>query len=445
MEKVTAETAEASPPGLPRRAVNAVIWSAFLLRSGQSAASVIIGFYLATLRNEGVAVVAIVASLLLSSSYAVELVVAPVMGALSDRYGRKPFIIAGPLIGLAAIQIYPIAGLLPVLFLARSLEGVSAATLTPATLGFLADNTAGTHETRGKTMAYYEIATLVGIGAGYALGGRLWQMLGINSFRAAAGLYLLSALVVWIWVSHTHQVRRLQQTRLIDYLNVIRLPRILRFAPAWLCVTAVIGLWFNNIVFQLAGPKHPNQLLTGGMSGNQVSTIMGLFVVVLIAGTFAWSRLFGRFQQKTTIMITALVGMFVVCIDLLVLNHRGDDSPWWLVGLLPVLAVAVATESGFTPAALAYLADITEDFQADRGVIMGLYSIFLSVGEVAGGVAGGPFAQAWGLDGMIFLTLILAGASMVTVLLLRRADAAHTVPSPTGGRMDQALRSAGAQ
>jgi MFS family permease len=144
-------------------------------------------------------------------------------------------------------------------------------------------------------------------------------------------------------------------------------------------------------------------------------------------------------------MITALVGMFVVCIDLLVLNHRGDDSPWWLVGLLPVLAVAVATESGFTPAALAYLADITEDFQADRGVIMGLYSIFLSVGEVAGGVAGGPFAQAWGLDGMIFLTLILAGASMVTVLLLRRADAAHTVPSPTGGRMDQALRSAGAQ
>ncbi|MFI5269327.1 MAG: hypothetical protein ACHQ7M_18280, partial [Chloroflexota bacterium] len=57
--------------------------------------------------------------------------------------------------------------------------------------------------------------------------------------------------------------------------------------------------------------------------------------------------------------------------------------------------------------------------------IMGLYSIFLSVGEVTGGVAGGPFAQAWGLDGMIFLTVILAGASMLTVVLLRRADATH--------------------
>jgi len=428
MRSVSLDSADPAAEPRIRAARRAVIWSAFLLRSGQSAASVIIGFYLALLARQGLPVVAILAALLLSSSYAVELVVAPLMGALSDRYGRKPFIIAGPLIGLAAIQIYPLSGLLPVLFLARGLEGLSAATLTPATLGFLADNTRGTHEVRGKTMAYFEIATLVGIGAGYALGGRFWELLGLNAFRAAAGLYLLSALVVWIWVSHTQQVRHEQRTRLADYLAVVRQPRILRFAPAWLCVTAVIGLWFNNIVFQLAGPKHPGQLLTGGMSGSQVSTIMGLFVVVLIAGTFGWSRLFGRFPNKTTIMVVALCGMFVVCFALLLLNHRGGDSKWWFVALLPILALAVAIESGFTPAALAYLADITEDFRADRGVIMGLYSIFLSIGEVTGGVAGGPFAQAWGLDGMVFLTVILAAAATLTVVLLRRTDARF--PSP---------------
>src|SRR5712692_10067929 len=406
-------------------ATGAVIWSAFLLRCGQSAATVIIGFYLAHLRSQGVPVVATIVALLLSSSYLVDLFVAPAMGALSDRFGRKPFIIAGPLIGLAALQVYPLSGSLAVLFLARGLEGVSAATLTPATLGFLADNTPVAHEPRGRTMAYYEIATLGGIGSGYALGGVVWQQLGIDAFRAVAGLYALSALVVWIWVSRTWQVQRLEQTGIRDFLGIIRQPRVLRFVPAWLCVTAVIGLWFNNVVFQLAGPRHPGQLLTGGMSGNQVSTIMGLFVLVLIGGTFGWSRLFGRFPHKTTIMAIALGGMFVVCLDLLVLNHRADDSPWWCVGLVPLLALAVATESGFTPAALAYLADITEDFQADRGVIMGLYSIVLSVGEVSGGVLGGLFAQAWGLDGMIFLTLILAAAAMVTVLLLRRADAAH--------------------
>jgi len=74
-------------------------------------------------------------------------------------------------------------------------------------------------------------------------------------------------------------------------------------------------------------------------------------VLVLIAGTFGWSRLFGRIPDKTSIMAIALGGMFVVCFDLLLLNHRGDDSRWWFVALLPILAVAVAIESGFTPAA----------------------------------------------------------------------------------------------
>jgi MFS family permease len=410
-------------------AVRAVIWSAFLLRCGQSAAGVVLGFYLANLRREGAPVVAIVAALLLSTSYAVELFTAPALGALSDRFGRKLFIILGPLIGLVAIQIYPTSGTLAVLFLARGLEGLSAATLAPATLGFLADNTTGMHEGRGKTMAYFEIATLVGIGAGYALGGVLWQGFELNAFRVVASLYLLSALVVWVWVSHTHQVRRVQRTGIREYLAVIRQPRIVRFAPAYLCITSVIGLWFNNVVFQLAGPKHPHQLLTGGMTGRQVSMIMGLFVVVLILGTFGWSRLFGLFADKTTIMVVSLVGMLAVCGDLLILNHRLDNSQNWFFVLLPILAAAIAVESGFTPAALAYLADITEDSPADRGVIMGLYSVILSVGGVLGGSVGGPFAQAWGLDGMIALTMFLALASMTTVLLLRRADASHRARS----------------
>ncbi len=413
-------------------AVRAVIWSAFLLRCGQSAGGVIIGFYLAHLhlRHEAAApVAASVAALLLSTSYAVELFVAPLMGSLSDRFGRKLFIILGPLIGLVAIQVYPLSTLLPILFLARGLEGLSAATLSPATLGFLADNTTG-HEGRGKTMAYFEIATLVGIGSGYALGGVLWQSLELNAFRAAGALYFLSALVVWVWVSQSNQIRRVHRPGFGAYLAVIRQPRIVRFAPAYLCITSVIGLWFNNVVFQLAGPKHPHQLLTGGMTGRQVSMIMGLFVVVLILGTFAWSRLFGFFVDKTTIMLMALVAMLGVCGDLAVLNHRTDQGIGWFLVLIPLLAVGVGIESGFTPAALAYLADITEDFHEDRGIIMGLYSVILSVGGVLGGVVGGRFAQAWGVDGMILLTALLASASMITVLMLRRSDARFRSGSP---------------
>ena len=40
--------------------------------------------------------------------------------------------------------------------------------------------------------------------------------------------------------------------------------------------------------------------------------------------------------------------------------------------------------SGATPAALGLLADITESYPADRGAIMGLYSVFLGVGQILG-------------------------------------------------------------
>ncbi|HEU0169765.1 MAG TPA: MFS transporter, partial [Chloroflexota bacterium] len=346
------------------------------------------------------------------------------MGALSDHFGRKPFMVAGALLGLAALWVYPLsAGALLVLFVARAVEGLASASLTPATLGFLADTTEPeATASRGRTMAYYEMATLIGIGSGYATGGVLWQHLGDSAFHAASGLYLLSAVVVWRWVRGGAPSGR-PAHRWRDYVAVVRQPRVLRFAPAWLCVTAVIGLWFNNVIFQLAGPRRAGQLLTGGFSGGQVSLMLGLFVLVLVAGTFGWSRVFDRFPSKTDIMAVALAGLFVVCITLLVLNHRGGHA--WLGVLLPLLAVGVAVQSGFTPAALAYLADITEDFTAERGAIMGLYSIFLSAGEIGGGAAGGPFAQAWGMDGMIGLTLALATAAAATVLLLRDREARH--------------------
>lgn len=191
------------------------------------------------------------------------------------------------------------------------------------------------------------------------------------------------------------------------------------FAPAWLAATAVLGVWFANTVYQLSGPSRPGQVLMGGFSGNTVSVILGGFVLTLIAGTYTWSRLFTRFKKKTSMMLLALCGMLVVCLDLLAINHRDGAGPARLLLLLPVLALAVATESGFTPAALAFLADATEDVAAERGVIMGLYSLFLGVGEVVGGTAGGRFAQAWGIDGLIFLTLILAAIAMVAVLVAR--------------------------
>ena len=53
------------------------------------------------------------------------------------------------------------------------------------------------------------------------------------------------------------------------------------------------------------------------------------------------------------------------------------------------------------------LADISETYPADRGTIMGLYSVFLALGQIVGSLVGGGAAQVAGVDGLIATSIVL--------------------------------------
>jgi predicted MFS family arabinose efflux permease len=53
---------------------------------------------------------------------------------------------------------------------------------------------------------------------------------------------------------------------------------------------------------------------------------------------------------------------------------------------------------------------------------MGLYSVFLGLGQLLGGGLGAVFAQIWGFDGLIYLTVLLAFVALVALLMLLRLD-----------------------
>ena len=92
-------------------------------------------------------------------------------------------------------------------------------------------------------------------------------------------------------------------------------------------------------------------------------------------------------------MAIGIVGGLVMVGAIFGLNHsatgapsRGSASGSSPRGGLFVLA-------GATPAALGMLADISEEHPDDRGAIMGLYSVFLAVGQVVGSLVGGGAAD----------------------------------------------------
>jgi MFS family permease len=88
--------------------------------------------------------------------------------------------------------------------------------------------------------------------------------------------------------------------------------------------------------------------------------------------------------------------------------------------------------AGATPAALGLLADISESFPADRGAIMGLYSVFLALGQIIGALIGAVAASLWALDGILIATLVLLGVALLPLARLRRFEFAFQATPASG-------------
>jgi MFS family permease len=74
---------------------------------------------------------------------------------------------------------------------------------------------------------------------------------------------------------------------------------------------------------------------------------------------------------------------------------------------------------------------MTEAYPHDRGAIMGLYSVFLGIGQILGSIVGGVAAQWAGLDGVFVASLGLLALAIVPISSLRRFE--HQVRTPAGG------------
>jgi len=61
-------------------------------------------------------------------------------------------------------------------------------------------------------------------------------------------------------------------------------------------------------------------------------------------------------------------------------------------------------------------------FPTDRGAIMGLYSVFLGLGQIVGSLIAGFAAAALGLDGIFIASIVLLGLALIPLRFLRRYE-----------------------
>ena len=129
-----------------------------------------------------------------------QLVFAPILGRLSDKYGRRPILLASLLGTALGLLILGFATTLLMLFVGRIIDGISGGNISTAQ-AYIADVT--TKEDRAKGMGLIGAAFGLGFVFGPAIGGVLSRW-GINvPFLFAGGLALANAVLLYFTLPET--------------------------------------------------------------------------------------------------------------------------------------------------------------------------------------------------------------------------------------------------
>ncbi|TMC64624.1 MAG: MFS transporter [Chloroflexi bacterium] len=159
----------------------------------------------------------------------------------------------------------------------------------------------------------------------------------------------------------------------------------------------------------------------GGFVGAQIALGLAIGLVVFFAGLAFWGDRFKRFRRTTIILYG--IGGGIACIAAAALINHSQGQPDILRALYGLLAAGgLFVLAGATPAALGLLADVTESFPADRGAVMGLYSVFLALGQITGSFVGGESGRRFGIDGILGSTVVLLLIALVPLTRLRAVE-----------------------
>ena len=312
------------------------------------------------------------AGLMIAIFAGAQLIMSPIAGKWTDRYGRRIMIISG-LSGLAlSMFVFYFSDSIGVLYLSRVIGGVGAALLIPAIFAYVADIT--TMDQRAKGNSFISASMSLGIVIGPGIGG----------FLADFGLkmpLLISALVGLAAVAFSAFMLEESMDKKVEVSNEKPEPMVKEIAQSFnkpyfipLVITlvmsfglmayeSVLGLFVDN-VFE-ATPKDIAILVT---STGIISVIIQLFAVEWIVRKFGEVAVLNIFLALAALgfLLSIFVPSYIMFFGVTMIIFLSTSI------LRPVLTTLISKLAG-----------------NEQGFAMGMNNAYMSIGNVLGPLLAG--------------------------------------------------------
>jgi DHA1 family multidrug resistance protein-like MFS transporter len=323
----------------------------------------------------------------------------PIVGRISDRLGRKKFIVAGLFAYGTIAFLYVIPTHAEMLILIRFFHGLASVFVVPIAMALAAD--IAPKQKLGLYMGTLNMAVMLGLGIGPVLGGTIRDHFGVNTaFYAMGVLAFLTCFLVMIFIPADEQTLGTRESQ-----NILSIRKMLAHR-------VVLGIFIMRFLTASGqGAVYtflPILALQLELTSSQVGVILGanIFLIAFL------QRTCGKLADRVNPKYLIISGTFASGMTVLGMPFVEGFAMILLLNILMGMANGVSLPGGLV---------ITGKLGTTMGMasLMSLTDAAWSLGMIVSPILSGIILDIFGLSYVFVIgsILISAGAAVVALFL----------------------------
>ncbi len=312
---------------------------------------------------------------------------APVTGAISDRFGRRRLILGAAILLIIPTALAADANSFHALVLWRFVQGLMLPFIFTVTVAYIADETTGADTV--KLAATYASGTIFGGFCGRAITGFATEYVGWRiALLLVAAITLAMAAIIWRWLTPERRFRPVYGFRAALHAFPLHLtnPRLL----------ATYGISFGMLFNLIAVFTFINFRLAGAPYNLGPAALGGIFVVYLASMVTSplSARLANRFGRRHVMLAAAPMTLAGLALTL------AGPLPYIIAGLL-LITIALFTQQTLATSYVGVVA------LRARSAAVGLYVTIYYIGGSLGGIVPGGLWHVFHWPGCVALVALM--------------------------------------